>query len=244
MSILEITLAGEPVCLLPQRAAHLRHSATLLVSDLHLGRQDSWRASGMPIGERTPSASLEEVIARLDALVLATRARRILVLGDLLHAPSGLTAEMIERFARWRRDVPIPFQLVPGNHDRRLDAVVRAWDLEVLPPLVHEGPFGFTHDATTLERTGGRSGSAVLWCGHVHPMVRLSTRGDSVRLPCFWIGAGMALLPAFSGMSSGATVRAVEGDRVFAIAGDDVLDISRAAATPVVRTGTSSRLRR
>lgn len=235
MRSIEIEVAGQTVELLPERAAHLASSGTLLVADLHLGRQHAWQAEGRPIGDAAAAASLDEPLERLARTARATGAKRILVLGDLLHAPAGLTTEMIERVARWRVEVQIPIELVPGNHDRRLHLVVKEWNLRVHETVVVEPPFAFTHEPASAP---GADRAIVVWCGHIHPLVNLRTRGDSLRLPCFCFGQTTALLPAFSGMSAGATIRPEPGDRVYAIADDAVVNVTE--STPRVQFSRGS----
>ncbi len=117
MSAVELEVAGKTIRLLPQRAAFLPECGTLLVADLHLGRQHAWHAEGRPIGDVAAVASLDEPLARLAGLVHETNAKRVLVLGDLLHAPAGLTNDMISRVAAWRSTVDIPIELIPGNQE-------------------------------------------------------------------------------------------------------------------------------
>lgn len=233
MSTIEIQVAGKSVRLLHQRAAFLPECGTLLVADLHLGRQHAWHAEGRPIGDAAAVASLDEPLDRLAGLVRDTSANRVLVLGDLLHAPAGLTADMIARVASWRNEIRIPFELIPGNHDRRLHLVIQEWGLHLHESVLVEPPFAFTHEPATA--TSSACEGSVVWCGHIHPLVHLRTRGDSLRLPCFCFGSTTALLPAFSGMSSGATIRPEPGDRVYAITEDSVVDVSDGAAAPRVR---------
>jgi hypothetical protein len=233
MSSVEIEVAGKTIRLLPQRAAYLPECGTLLVADLHLGRQHAWHAEGRPIGDAVAVASLDEPLARLGELVRKTNAKRVLVLGDLLHAPAGLTTDMIGRVAAWRKTVEVPFELIPGNHDRRLHLVINEWNLHLHESVLIEPPFAFTHEPASA--TSSACVGNVVWCGHIHPLVHLRTRGDSLRLPCFCFGSTTALLPAFSGMSSGATIRPEPGDRVYAITEDSVVDVSDGASPPRAR---------
>jgi len=233
MSTVELEVAGKTIRLLPRRAAFLPECGTLLVADLHLGRQHAWHAEGRPIGDAVAVASLDEPLDRLAGLVRETNARRVLVLGDLLHAPAGLTNDMISRVAAWRSTVDIPIELIPGNHDRRLHLVIGEWNLRLHESVLVEPPFAFTHEPASAASSA--CAGNVVWCGHIHPLVHLRTRGDSLRLPCFCFGSTTALLPAFSGMSSGATIRPEPGDRVYAITGDSVVDVSEGATAPRVR---------
>lgn len=233
MNAIEIQVAGKAVRLLPERAAYLPECGTLLVADLHLGRQHAWHAEGRPIGDAAAVASLDEPLDRLARLVRETNAQRVLVLGDLLHAPAGLTSEMIARVAEWRKTMYVPFELIPGNHDRRLHLVIGEWKLQVHDAVLVEPPFAYTHEPATA--AAGLCAGSIVWCGHMHPLVHLRTRGDSLRLPCFCFGSTTALLPAFSGMSSGATIRPEPGDRVYAVTEDSVVDVSEGASAPRVR---------
>jgi DNA ligase-associated metallophosphoesterase len=233
-----IEVAGERIALLAQRAALVVRTRTLLVADLHLGRQEAWRSQGMPISDRAATACLEEGLARLSHLVEAHAPERILVLGDLLHAPAGVTDEVVERFGVWRDRHPTPMELVPGNHDRRVGVVASRWRIAVREPIVREPPFSFVHDFEGLREPPA---DAVAFCGHVHPMVRLSMRGDSLRLPCFAVNARRVLLPAFSGMMSGCTLAPDPGDRHFAIADDRVIEVERGPRRAGLQTQSRGR---
>lgn len=250
---LPIQLLGESITLYPHRVALLHRCRTLLLADLHLGRQHAWRADGLPISRAAVEASLDEAVVRLDAIIKLTTPARVLILGDLLHAPSGLTPEMIDRVAAWRSTIPLPFELVPGNHDRRLHLVTQPWNLHIHAPVLIEPPFIFTHDANDcdLPQHASLPPKAILWCGHFHPVVNLFTRGDALRLPCFHFAPQheadvadeprhiRALLPAFSGMSTGATVKPRPGDRIFAVTPTEVIDVSASAPKPNVETPRS-----
>lgn len=221
---LRIDIASQSISLFPARGVLWHERSTLLVADLHLGRQQAWRAGGVPISGEAQIASLDEPLERLSMLLRATGARRLLILGDLLHAPAGLTEAMIERVAEWRREHgACRVEVVPGNHDRGLDRVRDAWSLGVLEAIVREPPFVFVHDPADVPT--GEPEPLVACCGHVHPMVRLSSRGDAVRAPAFFLSPRRLLLPAFSGMNSGATVSPLPSDRVFAIAGSRMIDL-------------------
>ena len=47
------------------------------------------------------------------------------------------------------------------------------------------------------------------------------------RLPCFWLSGGGAVLPAFGDFTGLADVSPTEGDRVFVIAGTEVVEPAR-----------------
>jgi metallophosphoesterase superfamily enzyme len=62
--------------------------------------------------------------------------------------------------------------------------------------------------------------------GHLHPAVALGGPGrQRERLPCFLFGPRRGILPAFGSFTGAATVRPTAGERVFVVAGDEVLQV-------------------
>lgn len=111
-----VTLQGERLVLLPERAIYWPDRATLVISDLHIGKAAAFRAAGVPVPELTTGAMLD----RLTAAIVRTQAGTILCLGDLLHAASGRTPAALDAVHRWReRHSDLTFILVRGNHDTR-----------------------------------------------------------------------------------------------------------------------------
>lgn len=213
--------------LLPQRVAYWRETSTLLVADLHLGKADALRAGGLPLSEAVLMGVLDKDLARLKAAIDATRARRVLILGDLLHATLGVTPQMVARFAAWREAIArasgdVRFEIVPGNHDRALGKVVDAWNLRVLGERHEEGPFAFVHEPPVVRENGD---AKYTWCGHTHPAVWVGPRSSGMKLACFQIGKRAGVLPAFSVFTAGAVLARNDADRLIASADDRVIEV-------------------
>lgn len=209
---------GEHLVLLPDRAVWWPARRTLIASDLHLGKSQTLRAGGSAV----PAGVLGETLGRLDRLIASTGAERLLVVGDLLHAGVGLTAELVERVASWRRAFGGRVVVVPGNHDRALPRVAQAWGIEVAAELLAEDGLAFCHEPCEVE-------GAFVWAGHVHPAVTLAGGGDRVKLPCFVVGQGLGLLPAFTRFSAGGGQSLWEvGARILAIAEGSVVEVGLA----------------
>lgn len=216
---IEIIAAGEPIILMPQRTAFWPARSTLLLADLHLGKCETLAAAGVPI----PPGIVAGDLARLADAVAVSGARRILILGDMLHAPIGIVPAMIEQVAHWRAGVNADIWLVPGNHDRRVDRVLDAWDIRLADAVVDEPPFRFVHDRMHAPASPC---DTFTWSGHVHPRIRLAAGGDSVSLPCFLIGAEDALLPAFSRFTAGVGITPARGECAWAVADQTVIDLT------------------
>ena len=212
-------IAGERVLLLPERAAYWERAQTLLVADPHFGKAAAFRAAGVPVPRGTTTGSL----ARLDAALATSGARRIVFLGDFLHAREGREAETTRVVGEWRRrHADVDMLLVRGNHDVRAGDPGPEIDITCADGPVVEAPFVFAHKPAESD-----AGYAV--CGHVHPAARLTGPGrESTRLPCFWVRRAMTVLPAFGEFTGVAEIEANREDRVWVIADDAIIAVRTA----------------
>lgn len=211
-----IDLRGERLTLLPERAAFWQGASTLLVADPHWGKAATFRASGIPV----PSGTTREALDRLTSAVHRTSAGRVVFLGDLLHAREGRSNDMFAALASWRSSKPhVDVVLVRGNHDRRAGDPPVELGIECVNAPHAAAPFVFAHHPAS------DPGGYVL-AGHVHPGIRLyGSGGQRERLPCFFFGKELAVLPAFGDFTGLANVEPGEGDSVYAVADDSVIQV-------------------
>jgi len=204
---------GEAVELFADRALLWTRARTLFVADVHLGKAAAFRAGGVPV----PRGSTANDLARLAALIEASGATRLVVLGDFLHAKAGVVPALDAAFRAWRdAHRLLAVVLVRGNHDANAGDPPAAWGIDVVGEPHALPPFLACH-APVSPRTG------YALCGHVHPGVRLTGRaGASVRLPCFVLGRRRAILPAFGRMTGLALVAPAADETVVAIAGGEL----------------------
>lgn len=214
--MLDVTIRGEGLRLLPEKAAFWPRAGTLFVADLHLGKPDTFLAAGVPVPPDTAAADL----ARLSGLLASTGARRLVVLGDLFHARAGRSAGLFATVADWRAAHPdLAVLVVRGNHDRHAGDPPPGWNFTPVSEPHPDPPFALRHHP---DPTPGLYTLA----GHLHPAYTLRGRGrQRLRLPCFWFGPGVGVLPAFGGFTGTADVRPAPGDRVFVVADGDVLEV-------------------
>ncbi len=195
---MKIELAGEALQLLPERALWWPAQRTLFVADLHLGKAASFRRLGQPVPHGTTVDNLD----RLSALIECHAPRRLVFLGDFLHAAPAQAPRQIEPVARWRAlHGTLDCVLVRGNHDRHAGDPPAALAINIVnEPWPLEGDrLAACHHPQTI------SGLGVL-AGHWHPAVRL--RGpahDRQRLPCFCLREGLLVLPAFGAFTGGSS---------------------------------------
>lgn len=207
----EVEVCGERLALRADRSLLWPRARTLVVADPHFGKAEAFRAVGVPVpgGPTGP-------LARLAAALADTAAGRLIVLGDFWHSRDGRTDRVASELAAWRAERPaLRVDLVRGNHDRA-GPPPDGWGdwLTELP----EPPFVFAHFPDP-------SDAGYVLAGHLHPGVVLGR--ERLRLPCFWFGPRVGVLPAFGDFTGAAAVPAQRGDRVFAVAGGEVIDVSR-----------------
>ncbi len=211
--LLEVQAGGERVQLLPERAAFLPQHQALLVADVHIGKAQSFRRLGVPVPGGTTAATLQ----RLSQAIARTGARHVVFLGDLLHSARSAAPQTWGQVAAWRgQHAALELTLVRGNHDLHAGDPPAAWGIHCLGGPLPLGGLTLAHHPEPL------AGRYVV-AGHTHPAVVLRGAGPGrLRLPCFHFGPQVAVLPAFGEFTGMHVLPVAPGDRVFALAGDEV----------------------
>lgn len=217
--MLRVEIASEELWLNAERCLWWPARRTLILADLHFGKTASFRAMGVPVPEHTTQQDL----ARLDRLIAATGATRIILLGDLIHARNGRSEETMNAVAEWRgKHATLEIVLVRGNHDRRAGDPPCEWRMECVSNGQTEGPFVWRHEPEEDER-------GYVLAGHIHPAAVMHGGGSSLRAPCFWFGERVGVLPAFGSFTGMKPVRPRRGDGVYVVGDGQVIAVHGAA---------------
>lgn len=211
-----IEVGGRPLVLLPQKAAFLPDTRTLLIADAHIGKAVSFRKLGVPV----PRGTTSETLQGLSELVAAQAATRIVFLGDFLHSRHAHAASTLGAVARWRAaHAELELVLVRGNHDDHAGDPPAALGFRVVDEPLREGGLALCHHPEPVD-------GAYVLAGHLHPCVSLGGRAhDRLRLPCFYFGERVGVLPAFGAFTGMHPVRVAPGERVFVAAEDRVAEL-------------------
>jgi uncharacterized protein len=197
--------------LMPERTAFHAASSTLLAADLHLGKAAVFRARGIPVPQGTTTATL----VRLSRALQRSQAQRLVVLGDLLHAKESHAADTLRAIDAWRARHPLlECWAVQGNHDRHAGVLPASHGFQTVDTYLHAQWLGVHDSADAAAHEGWRL------AGHVHPAVRLRSKLDTLRLPCFWLRGRVLTLPAFGEFTGGHAVgiRRKANERFFVVA--------------------------
>ena len=210
-----IRWAGEVLELLPERAVWWPSQRAMLVTDVHLGKDQVFRRNGIAVPAGPTTADLDA----LGDLLTRFRPDRLVILGDLVHAPPTPRDTWAAELHRWREaHAHVNVQLVRGNHDRRIERWLTRWRIDHDPEptlgcirLAHEPPRASRHPVLS---------------GHLHPVVKLRDgRRGTLRMPCFWFTGSIGVLPSFGGFTGGMVIEPDSRDGLFGVAPGRVLPL-------------------
>lgn len=209
-------VGGHLLGLLPEKAIWWPAEHCLLIADAHIGKAVSFRKLGVPV----PRGTTTETLTRLGDLVTRYAARRIVFLGDFLHSARSHAPSTLAALARWRvQHADLHLTLVRGNHDDRAGDPPPWLRMDAVDEPLMQGGLALCHHPVARD-------DAYVLAGHLHPGITLGGRPfDRLRLPCFWFGDRVGVLPAFGAFTGLQTIRPASGERVFAVADQQVLPV-------------------
>jgi DNA ligase-associated metallophosphoesterase len=201
--------------LFPQKALFWKNREILLLADLHLGKINHFRKSGIAVPSKANDHNLELLVE----VISLARPKSIIFLGDLFHSYYNTEweafGEVVKHYAG------ISFDLVLGNHDVMSERQYERKGIRVFDELIM-GPFLFTHHPQEII-----PGDLYNMAGHIHPGVHLTGKGrQSVTLPCFHFGVRQALLPAFGNFTGLARIAPKKEDKVFVVADNKIMMVA------------------
>lgn len=210
---IQMIVAGEPILLFAARAMFIPRLNALVIADAHWGKSATFRAASIPL----PEGDLADDLARLSGVLNITQAKHLWILGDLLHSKRGLDETTITTVSAWRPTHPaLDVLLVRGNHDHSAGDPPPDWGVRVVNAAYFAPPFALVHQPAAVP-------DHYALAGHLHPAALLMGKGKQrIKLPCFWFGKSIGVLPAFSAFTDGGIIAPNAGDQVAAIADDEI----------------------
>ncbi len=202
-------LQGDALVFL-DRALYVPKYQALLLSDMHLGKAETFQLAGIPVAQQVN----EETLERLRALCNQVQPRQIFVLGDLFHSRQGMVAEVEAAWSKFLEDTDAITTLIVGNHDRA--ALAPVFNMSYSTHPIALGTLLLSHEPVNLDNLPK---SHLNVCGHVHPVVQLQSAIDSLRLPCFYHEHQFQrlTLPSFGSFTGGYEVSIGKGRTAYLI---------------------------
>jgi uncharacterized protein len=209
-----IEILGIQLQLLPEKAIFVDEFGILLVSDVHLGKSETFQAAGVPIA----SLINQETIDRLLTLCQTVKPKHLIILGDLFHSRLALVDEVLDAWSLFLKTVKIPVSLLVGNHDRRLVDALHHLDMECCTTAIQINSLILSHEPNPQPHH-------LNICGHIHPCFRIKTRLDQIRLPCFYYQKSRhtLILPSFGSFTGGYEMKPELGAIAYVIAEGTVI---------------------
>lgn len=201
------SLLNQTLILLAEKAIFWQETGILLIADLHIGKVNHFRKSGIAVPQITTNTDY----SILNRLLQQYAVHEVVFLGDLFHSKAN---QACEEFAEWLMQYPhIRFTLVKGNHDILPHSFYDSAAITLHPDTLIKPPFILSHIPLT------KSSDYYNLAGHLHPAVKLFGKGKQVlTLPCFCFGKTTGILPAFGSFTGNAIISPEPESRVFAIA--------------------------
>ena len=123
----------------PLKFVWIETIGTLLICDLHLGKINHFRKSGVAV----PLQADLENFQRLNRLILSIQPENVFFLGDLFHSEYNRGWEEFEKLCRGFPAVDM--HLVKGNHDILDDEIYKNTSLLLHPDIYYIGAIILSH---------------------------------------------------------------------------------------------------
>ena len=182
----------------------------LLLSDVHLGKAETFQMAGIPVAQQVN----EETLERLRSHCQQMQPQEIFILGDLFHSRQGMVTEVEAAWCQYLEDTDAKVTLIVGNHDRAALGPVFEMDYSSHPITL--GKLLLSHEPLS---PADLSQGHLNICGHVHPVVHLKSAIDRLRLPCFYHEhqPQRLTLPSFGSFTGGYEVTVGKGRTAYVI---------------------------
>ena len=194
---------------------YIKNLDLIVISDLQLG-EELYLAEKR--GIFIPQRQLEEMKNDVKGIYEKTKAKRLLINGDLKHEFGEASKQewrevidFVENARKYFKEIIV----VRGNHDNYLLNIASKIGLEINFPYYKEKEFLFTHGHLKIKL---KKDVKYLIIGHEQPAIVLREKYRKIKVPCLIFGKykniKLICLPAFSPLSSGTEINIVSKEEL------------------------------
>lgn len=187
-------------------ALYLTKSKTLILSDFHLGYEESLTSKGILI----PKFQFKDIILRLKPILDKTKPKLIIINGDLKHEFGQIsseewknTLELLDFLSSYSKII-----LIKGNHDAVLEPIAKKRNIEIVTSYTI-GDIYICH-GNRIPESKEFSKAKTIIIGHEHPALSLTDRIRTEKFKCFLKGKykrkELIVLPSFNLITEGTDI--------------------------------------
>ncbi len=182
-------------------ALYLVKEKTLIISDLHLGLEESLNRSGVLI----PRSQFNDLINKLKLILKKVKVDRIILNGDLKHEFGRISKQewndLLKLFDFLKNKEVI---IIKGNHDSILKPIAEKSNLKLVDRYDLKN-ITILHGDKVLENL-----NKTIIIGHEHPAISLKKGIRVEKYPCFLKGKykkhNLIVLPSFNMFNRGTNI--------------------------------------
>ena len=181
------------------KALFIEDLKILVLSDIHIGYEESLNKGGVFIPRTQFKQTIEEIKEIISEL---PQIEKIIILGDLKHEFGKISQQ------EWNETITFlellekkceEIILIKGNHDTILGPIAERKSI-VLRTMQREGKYLFLHGDKVLPELENKK-VEVICIGHMHPAIQLREGTKSEKYKCFLVGEykkkKIIVLPSF-----------------------------------------------
>ena len=188
-------------------ALYLKKEKTIIISDMHLGYEESLNKQGILI----PKFQFKETLERLTKIFYKVKADKIILNGDFKHEFGTISD------SEWKDILKImdffiercnELILIKGNHDTILEPIARKRNLSTR--LYYKiNDYYICHGEVIPEDIDFNLSKTII-IGHEHPAVSIKSKTRSELYKCFLVGKfknkSLIVIPSFNLVTEGTDV--------------------------------------
>lgn len=188
-------------------ALYLREHKTIVISDLHIGKEEEMRSAGVMI----PASQKQYYQKEIARLLQEHDVLRVVFNGDIKHEFKRISAEEwndVKSLITSLQEKGIVVEIILGNHDNMLVPILNKLRIKGRKELLL-GSVLITHgDLQQKELSLDKCSTIII--GHEHPSLLLADGVRSESAKCYLVGEEygkkMIVMPAFNPLSLGSNV--------------------------------------
>ena len=189
---------------------------SLAISDLQIG-YELYLAEEK--GIFLPQTQLKEIKKEIGNILRKIKVKKLIINGDFKHEFGEASRQEwreVKEFINFVRKKVKEIILVRGNHDNYLLSIASHLGLKVFDPYYFEKGILFTHGHKKIKYP---KNVETIVIGHEQPALVFKKGFDKIKVPCLLYGKtkegkNFICLPAFSPLSSGVEINAIQKEEL------------------------------